>query len=121
MSWVPAVVVGVLALTVTGAFALSVWSGRAALRSRSRIDLSTAALDSVMGLVLLHQLLPWSTVPVVLWLLPVLLVAGGTAGAVLRWPGLPWLRPGRARWRVVSSAVLEVVVAVVVLVVLVVL
>ena len=118
MTWIPTVVVGLLALFVTGAFALSVWSDKEAWRTRSRVDLLIAALNSAVVLVVLHQLLPWSSVPVVLWLLPVLLVAGGVAGAVLRWPALPWLRPGRSRRRVVADVGLEVVVAAAVVVVL---
>jgi hypothetical protein len=121
VTWVPAVVVSVLAVVTTASFVLSAWSEKEARRARSRVDLLTAALNSAVVLVLLHQLLPWSSVPVALWLVPVLLVAGGVAGAVLRWPGLPWLRPDRARWRVVSSAAVEVVVAIAVVVVLVVL
>jgi hypothetical protein len=119
VTWIPAVVVGVLTLFVTGAFALSVWSDEEARRARSRVDLLIAALNSVVVLVVLHQLLPWSSVPVVLWLLPVLLVAGGVAGAVLRWLGLPWRRPDRPRWRIVLNVVLELVVAAAVVVVLV--
>jgi hypothetical protein len=121
VTWIPAVVIGVIALVYTGGFALSAWTDKEARRARSRVDLLVAALNSVVALVLLHQLLPWSSVPVVLWLLPVLLVAGGVVGAVLRWPGLPWLRAGRARWRIVGGAALEVLAAVVVVVVLVVL
>ena len=121
MTWIPAVVVGLLALFVTGGFALSVWTDKEARRTRSRVDLLIAALNSVVVLVVLHQLLPWSSVPVVLWLLPVLLVAAGVVGAVLRWPGLPWRRGDRARWRVVANLALEVVVAAAVVVVLVVL
>jgi len=121
VTWIPAVVVGVLALFVPGTFAFSVWTDKEARRTRSRVDLLIAALNSAVVLVVLHQLLPWSSVPVALWLLPVLLVAGGAAGAVLRWPGLPWRRPDRARWRVVANVVLEVVVAAAVVVVLVVL
>ncbi|NIJ04644.1 hypothetical protein [Frigoribacterium faeni] len=121
MTALSAVVVGLVVLVVTGSFAVSAWADRAALRSRSRVDLLTGALASVVALVVLHQLAPWSSVPVALWLLPVLLVAAGVSGAVLRWPGLPWLRPGRSRRRVLVDAVLEVAVAAAVVVVLVVL
>ena len=121
MTWISAVVVGVLALFVPGTFAFSVWTEKEARRSRSRVDLVIAALNSVVVLVVVHQLLPWSSVPVALWLLPVLLVAAGVVGAVLRWPALPWLRPDRSHRRVVADVVLEVVVAAAVVVVLVVL
>jgi len=119
VSWIPAVVVGVIALFTTGTFALSVWTQKEARRTRSRVDLLIAGLNSVVVLVVLHQLLPWSSVPVALWLLPVLLVAAGMVGAVLRWPGLPWLRPDRSGRRVLVDVVLEVVVAAAVVVVLV--
>ena len=91
------------------------------VRDRGRVDLLVSALGTLVALVLLHQLFPWSTVPVVLWAVPALLTALAVAGAVLVWPSLPWIRRDAPRWRIVVGTLFEVVVAVVVLVVLLVL
>jgi hypothetical protein len=112
VSWISVAVVGSIALLSTGTFLLSAWAGPKVFRTRSRVDQLTAALNSFVALVLLHQLMPWSLIPPALWLLPVLFVAGGVVGAVLQWPDLPWLRPDRVRWRIAVGVVSEVVVAV---------
>jgi hypothetical protein len=41
-------------------------------------------------------------VPSAIWLLAVVLLAGGVVGAVLRWPGLAWFTGTHPRWRAIG-------------------
>jgi hypothetical protein len=41
--------------------------------------------------VVMPLLINWVLVPIVVWLVAVALLAGGVAGAALRWPELAWL------------------------------
>jgi hypothetical protein len=72
------------------------WSPRRA-RARTRATLITSGVDVVVVLALVRGIAPpppaWSW----LWLVAAALVGVGLAGAVRRWPALPWREPPRGR------------------------
>lgn len=62
---------------------------------RSRTAIATATLDAVLVLVLAHALIAWWAIPTPLWVVPVGLSAAGVVGAIIRWPDVSWMKPGR--------------------------
>ena len=79
-------------------FALRAWkpNGRFSARDRSGLVASVAVAAAAFAAAPL--LINWVRVPAAVWLVAVALLAGGVAGAALRWPELPWL-PGTRRVR----------------------
>jgi hypothetical protein len=103
-------VTGFVAFAFAAAFVASAFSRRPAFAARSRLELVLTGLDAAAALVLARALMPWADLSPFLWFVPVVAVAAGVFGAVLRWAELPGLRPARARWRSILSGVLHVVV-----------
>ncbi len=86
-----------LALVV--AFAIRSWKAHGRLAVRDRWALLTDCARALAAFALATMLIDWTVAPVALWLVAVALLAGGVAGAVLRWPGLAWYACARPRWR----------------------
>lgn len=116
MSWVLPVIVGLLGIFYPTMFALMT-RGPARWRAKSRVDVIVEGLTASLMVVLVHEFFAWWVVPVVLWLIPVAILAWGIFGAVMEWPKLPWLRAGRSLARTVITAALNVLVIAVVLIV----
>jgi hypothetical protein len=76
---------------------------------RDRVGIVDGFASALIALVLARLLLPWQTVPALLWAVPVAVTAYGTALAVRAWPALPWVT-GRAPALRVGGAVLGVVI-----------
>jgi len=83
-------VVLALFLALVGVFVLRAWTARGPLAARDRWALITGFVAAVTGFAIASLLIDWVVVPVAVWLAAVGLLAGGVAGAVLRWPRLPW-------------------------------
>ncbi|CAH0193705.1 hypothetical protein SRABI76_01838 [Microbacterium oxydans] len=85
------------------AIALVAFSALYAVRAwgirRFRIADRIAAIAESVGLLalftVLHFATGWAGVPIALWFAAVALAAGGVAGLVLRFDGLPWIRTRR--------------------------
>ncbi|GAB2449868.1 hypothetical protein HD599_002126 [Conyzicola lurida] len=88
-----------LTLAFTGMFAASAFSTGKVFAAKSRLDLVFGGLDAVVVLAVAREVAPWGTVSPLLWLLPVAIVAVGTAGSVFAWPMLAALREDRPGWR----------------------
>ncbi|HEV7948436.1 MAG TPA: hypothetical protein VGP24_01590 [Glaciihabitans sp.] len=104
MSWflVALTAVGLLfpAGLVVAAFRPTRW-----LKFTSRVGAITSVGDTVIVLIMVRLFVPWGAVPVALWLVPVVLVASGIAGVVLRYAALPTWPAGKPRWSIVVSAI----------------
>jgi hypothetical protein len=81
--------VWLLAAAVVALWLGRTWSPRAA-RARTRATLVTSGVDAVVILAVVRAVAPppaaWSW----LWLVAAALIGVGLAGAVRRWPTLPW-------------------------------
>ena len=81
-------------------FALGTLPLRTKLLDRDRLRVLTRGVEAVMFLILVRAFADWTLLTIVPWLVLVAVVASGAAGAVLRWPSLPWLEdPARRRPR----------------------
>ena len=79
-----------LFLALVAAFVVRAWKARGKLAARDRWALITGFVAAVTGFAIASLLINWVIVPVAIWLVAVGLLAGGVAGAVLRWPELSW-------------------------------
>jgi hypothetical protein len=81
-------------------FVIRAWKAHGRLSGRDRWGLITSFAVASTAFVIAPLLINWVIVPTAIWLIALGLLAGGVAGAVLRWPELAWLagtRPiGRA-------------------------
>ncbi len=77
-------------LALVAAFVIRAWKARGKLSARDRLALITSFVTAVTGFAVASLLINWVVVPVAIWLVAVGLLAGGVAGAVLRWPELAW-------------------------------
>ncbi|KQQ06266.1 MULTISPECIES: hypothetical protein [unclassified Rathayibacter] len=86
-------------------FALGTLRLRATLLDRDRLRVLTRGVEAVIVLFLVRSFADWTLLTIVPWLVLVAVVAAGAAGAVLRWPALPWLEdPARSRTRALGFA-----------------
>jgi len=102
-------VVLALFLALVVAFVVRAWKTRGTLAARDRWALITGVVAAVTGFAIASLLINWVVVPVAIWLVAVGLLAGGVAGAVLRWPELSWYdgtKPIRRTIGVIASLVI---------------
>jgi hypothetical protein len=71
-------------------FVIRAWKAHGWLSGRDRWTLITSFAVASMAFVVAPLLINWVMVPTLIWLAAVALLAGGVAGAVLRWPELGW-------------------------------
>jgi hypothetical protein len=92
-------IVGVwlLAAAMVAVWLCRTWSPRRG-RARTRAVLITSGTDAVVILAAVRAIAPPPPAWAWLWLVAAALVGVGLAGAVRRWPALPWRepKPGRA-------------------------
>jgi hypothetical protein len=93
------IVAAVVFLALVAAFAIRSWKTQGWLIARDRWALLTDLARALAAFVLASMLIDWTVAPAALWLLAVALLAGGVAGAALRWSGLAWYAGTRPRWR----------------------
>lgn len=74
------------------------------LKFTSKVGVVTSIGDAISVLILVRLFMPWGAVPAALWLVPVVLMAAGIAGVVLRYSALPTWPEGKPRWPIVVSA-----------------
>ena len=72
------------------AFVIRAWKAHGRLSGRDRWALLTSFAVAVTTFVVAPLLINWVMVPIVAWFTAVVLLAGGVAGAALRWPELAW-------------------------------
>ncbi len=96
------------------AFVIRAWKGRGKLAARDRWALITGFVAAVTGFAIASLLIDWVVVPVAVWLAAVGLLAGGVAGAVLRWPRLPWFAGTKPIGRAVAVTASLVICALVI-------
>jgi hypothetical protein len=71
-------------------FVIRGWKAQGWLSARDRWALITSFAVAVTTFVIAPLLINWVVVPTAIWLIAVTSLAGGVAGAVLRWPELAW-------------------------------
>jgi hypothetical protein len=71
-------------------FVIRAWKAHGRLSGRDRWALLTGFAVASTTFVVAPLLINWVVVPTLIWLVAVALLAGGVAGAVLRWPELAW-------------------------------
>lgn len=97
-----------LFFTLITRFVIRAWKAHGRLSGRDRWALITSSAVASTAFVIAPLLIDWVIVPIAIWLMAVALLAGGVAGAVLRWPGLAWFsgtRPIRRAIRVGATLV----------------
>jgi len=75
---------------LVAAFVIRAWKTRGWLAGRDRWALVTSFVTAIAAFAIATLLINWVVVPTTIWLVAVGLLAGGVAGAVLRWPELAW-------------------------------
>ena len=60
------------------------------LSARDRWAVITSFAVALTAFVIASLVINWVKVPTVIWLIAVVMLAGGVVGAVLRWPELAW-------------------------------
>ena len=93
------IVAALVFLALVAAFAFRPWNTRGWLVARDRWALLSDLARALAAFALASILIDWTVAPAALWLVAVALLAGGVAGAALRWPGLAWYAGTRPRWR----------------------
>lgn len=84
-----------LGLLVLGSAGYHCWRAGSGSGRQSRLGWLLAAAETALLMVMVRLLLPWSVIPPVLWLLPMVILAVAAALVVRRWSKLHWLRPDR--------------------------
>ena len=79
-----------LFLGLVARFVIRAWKADGRLSGRDRWALITSFAVAITTFVAAPLVINWVMVPTVTWLIAVALLAGGVAGAVLRWPELAW-------------------------------
>lgn len=97
--------VGVVTISLT----VSTWRAKGT-NDRASLLSHGAMLITMVAFARAH--LWWAAIPTVFWFLMVAAAALGVLGAVLRWPGLPWLQETRRKRRVVDVGLTLAVAAV---------
>jgi len=114
------VIIGFLTLSYPGGIAFSLLRRTPPPKvaaSRSRVGLAVEFLDAAVMLLVAHTLLDWTSIPPLLWFIPVALLAAALVGAVLAWADLPVWRAGKPLRRTQVFTVLHVLVTVAIVVV----
>ena len=86
-------------LTLIVVFVIRSWKAQGRLVARDRWALLTDFARVLAAFALASMLIDWTVAPAAIWLVGVALLAGGVAGATLRWPGLAWYAGTHPRWR----------------------
>ena len=84
-------------------FVIRAWKPRGRLAAVDRWALLSSFAVAIAPFTTAALLINWVRVPAGLWLAAVALLTVGTAGAVLRWPELPWLAGPNLLGRSVSA------------------
>ena len=96
----------ILALTLffglVAMFVIRAWKAQGRLSGRDRWALITSFAVAATTFVVAPLLINWVMVPIVIWFTAVALLAGGVAGAALRWPDLAWFSSARPTWRAIG-------------------
>jgi hypothetical protein len=71
-------------------FMIRAWKAQGRLSGRDRWALIASFVVAATTFVIAPLLINWVLVPTAIWLIAVGLLAGGVAGAALRWPELAW-------------------------------
>ncbi|SDS30837.1 hypothetical protein [Microlunatus soli] len=87
----------ILGLLVLAALGYRCWQAATGTGRQSRLGWLVAAGEIALTMVIAKLLLTWSVIPPLLWLLPIMIIAGTAALVVRRWHQLPWLLAGRRR------------------------
>jgi hypothetical protein len=82
-------------------FVIRGWKARGRLSAHDRWSLITSFAVAVTTFAIAPLLINWVVVPTPIWLIAVALLAGGVAGAVLRWPELAWFAGSRPLQRAI--------------------
>ena len=96
------ILVIIIFLALIAAFVVRVWIGQSRLATRDRWALLTGFVRAVTAFAIGTLPLDVLVIPETAWLIGVGLLAGGVAGAVLRWPDLPWYAGMNPRRRAIS-------------------
>lgn len=75
---------------LVASFVFRAWKAQGWLAGRDRWSLITSFVAASTAFVVAPLLINWVLVPTLIWFAAVVLLAGGMAGAVLRWPELAW-------------------------------
>jgi hypothetical protein len=81
----------VLFFTLVALFVIRAWKAQGRLSGHDRWALISSFAVAITTFVVAPLLINWVVVPTAIWLAAVALLAGGVAGAALRWPELAWL------------------------------
>jgi hypothetical protein len=92
----------VLFVGLVAMFVVRAWRAHGRLSARDRWALITSFAVAITTFVVAPLLINWVIVPTAIWLVAVVLLAGGVVGAVLRWPGLAWFTGTHPRWRAIG-------------------
>jgi hypothetical protein len=92
----------VLFVGLVAIFVFRAWKAYGKLSARDRWALVTSFAVAITSFAVAPLLINWVMVPSAIWLLAVVLLAGGVVGAVLRWPGLAWFTGTHPRWRAIG-------------------
>ncbi len=95
-------VAAIVFLALVAAFAIRSWKTQGRLVARDRWALLADFARALVAFALAAELIDWTVAPAALWLVAVALLAGGAAGAALRWPELAWYAGTRPRQRAVG-------------------
>jgi hypothetical protein len=88
-----------LFFALVAVFMIRAWKAQGRLSGHDRWALITSFAVAATTFVVAPLLINWMIVPIALWFTAVALLAGGVAGAALRWPELAWLSSTRPTWR----------------------
>jgi hypothetical protein len=94
----------VLFFALVARFVIRGWKAQGRLSARDRWALITSFAVAVTTFAIAPLLINWVIVPTAIWLIAVALLAGGVAGAVLRWPELVWFAGSHALRRAIRVA-----------------
>ena len=92
----------VLFVGLVAIFVFRAWKAYGKLSARDRWALVTSFAVAITSFAVAPLLINWVMVPSAIWLIAVVLLAGGVVGAVLRWPGLAWFTGTHPRWRAIG-------------------
>ena len=96
------ILVIIIFLALIAAFVVRVWSGQGRLAARDRWALLTGFVTAATAFAIVTLPLDVLVIPETAWLIGVGLLAGGVAGAALRWPDLTWYAGTKPRRRAIS-------------------
>ena len=79
-----------LLFALVALFGVRAWKPRGRLAAPDRWALITSFAVAGTTFVIARLLVNWVVMPTAAWLIAAALLAGGVAGAVLRWPDIAW-------------------------------